>query len=176
MDFKAITISDDEYKNFVSGGNNNSFCEDVGRNLTRECNKEGLYCRNLGNYTYLVKTVVETELPVNGGTTTSKVVHTDTVNCTNQTSINICPAGYYCPTPFRKIHCQPGYFCGIGSVEHNPCQWGRMACPYSGSTYANPGVYIGAFIFVLLVGLMIYNYFATRSIAFREYKFAEFSQ
>eukprot|EP01038_Epipyxis_sp_PR26KG_P006101 gene6101-8410_t len=174
MDFKAITVSDDEYNNFV-GENDNNFCEDVGRNLTRECNKKGLYCRNLGNYTYIVKIVSQTELPVNGGRTMSKTVGTKSVNCKNQTKIDICPAGFYCPTPFKKLHCQPGYFCGIGSVEHNPCQWGRIACAYSGLSYANPGVYIGAFVLLLLNGLMIYNYFATRSIAFYEYKFEEFS-
>eukprot|EP01038_Epipyxis_sp_PR26KG_P018040 gene18040-25292_t len=152
-------------------GNANSFCEDVGRNLKRKCNRKGLYCKNLGNYAYSMETVVG--LPVKDGTPTSEVVSTTNVYCTNQTSIDICPAGFYCPTPFTNLHCQPGYFCGVGSVEQIPCQWGRMACPYSGS---NSGVYAGAFIFVLLVGLMIYNYFATRSIAFREYKFAEFSQ
>lgn len=29
----------------------------------------------------------------------------------------VCPAGYYCPTPEEKIICPEGFFCKIGSIS-----------------------------------------------------------
>ena len=35
-----------------------------------------------------------------------------------------CPAGYYCPTPEKKIPCSSGDYCRAGSTEPDPCPVG----------------------------------------------------
>lgn len=94
--------------------------------------------------------------------------------CNNDTNVELCPEGFYCPTPTSIKPCQPGYYCGLGFTAPTPCEFG-VTCPYH--RMSSPS---GAILFVIsailcLSSLFVYLQLANFSISRKEYKYKKYT-
>ncbi|XP_027363099.1 putative white-brown complex homolog protein 30 [Abrus precatorius] len=66
-----------------------------------------------------------------------------------------CSPGSYCPTTTRKVSCDSGYYCRMGSTHENPCS--KLSTCNPNTTTQNMHAY-GALLIVALSTLLIFIY------------------
>jgi hypothetical protein len=140
--------------------------------VTAACDIQGLYCFNVSYFNYTLAATYIVDFPI---AEVSGTLDSYDLTCSNQTEIELCPIGYYCPTSWEKRICTPGYYCGYGFASMNVCPFGQIACPYSGMYNPNQWALFFMFLFVLTILLQVYNYLASKSIKYKEYKYKKYT-
>jgi hypothetical protein len=147
-------------------------CAQVQENVTAACDVEGLYYFNVSLFNYTISATYEVDFPIYDITGT---LESQALTCPNQTEIALCSPGHYCPDPWTKKVCTPGSYCGYGFSSMHVCPFGTIACPTSGLYNPNQWAMFFMFLFVLTILLQIYNYLASRSIKYKEYKYKKYT-
>jgi ABC-type multidrug transport system ATPase subunit len=143
--------------NLSSSATDAQVCAAVLTQSAKACQKKGYYCPYYKNYDYQVNT--ELYIPSPTGKYVNATLQRDTLNCTGQALVQLCPKGYYCPTSFQQFNCPPGYYCGAGFTLPRECAFHKIGCPYSTMEAPIAVILLVTFSVVLFIFMYAYRVF-----------------
>ena len=147
-------------------------CKDIEHNVSSNCDTAGLYCFNVSYFNYTISATYLVDFPL---ATVTGTLDSYNLNCSNQTELELCPQGFYCPDPWTKKSCTPGNFCGYGYASMKACPFALISCPYSQMDNPNQWAMFFMFAFVLTILLQGYYWLANTSIKRKESKYKRYT-